>query len=192
MKKTILAFAIVVGFCSFVENANADSTFTDSASFSNAISTPNYYTNFISLSGTLSQPLILSGNGYSTTITTGSGSNLNASGGHIFDGGDVSLIFTFTLGEEVTAVGGSFFDGAANNVLATLNDGSNYLINAASGYVGFTSTSPITSLTITAPGGGIPGANSIQFGGAVPEPFTYALFGLGALALVIVYRRRSA
>ncbi|MEI6322942.1 MAG: PEP-CTERM sorting domain-containing protein [bacterium] len=192
MKKSILTLLLAVGLIAFVGKAKADSIYTDAASFSNAISTPNYFTNFIGLNGTLSQPFSLSGNGYSTAITTGSGNNLDASGGHIFDSGNVSLIFSFTLGDNVTAIGGNFFDGAAQNVLATLNDGTNYFINAASGFVGFTSTSAITSLTITAPGGGIPGANSIQFGAAVPEPSTYALCGLGALALVIVLRRKKA
>lgn len=188
----ILASGVAALFnCSSVK---ADSIYTDAAAFSNAISTPNYYTNFVGLgTAALSQPFDLSGNGYSTAITTGSGTNLAAAGGHIYDASSSafrSLIFSFSAGEDVTALGGDFFDGSSVNVLATLNDGTHYLLNAASGFIGFTSADPITSLTITAPVGDLPGANSIRFGGAVPEPSTYALFGFGLIALVISLRQK--
>jgi len=51
------------------------------------------------------------------------------------------------------------------------------------------------SLTITdtgSPTNGITVLSGFQIEQAVPEPATYALFGLGALALGIVYRRRAS
>ena len=47
------------------------------------------------------------------------------------------------------------------------------------------------SLLNNSPGGYSP-LNVTVTGTAVPEPSTYALFGLGALALVVAYRRRTA
>lgn len=189
MKATACILAVLL--TSFVTSVclRADSIYTDQSAFNAAIASGSFSTNFSSLSdGPVSEPLNLSGNGYSTVITTGTG-GLFSTSGHLFNNTGTNLIFSFTLGENVTAVGGNFFDGTSRNFTVTLNDGTLDVISAATGFVGFTSLNPITSLTITA---AIPGANDITIGAisSVPEPATYALLGLGALTLAVAYRSK--
>ena len=111
-----------------------------------------------------------------------------------------ALTINFTSG-NVTAIGGNFFATDLNDAFqavsltVTLSDGTVTTFtptSIADGFRGFTSTSTITSLTISAPGQSLyAGLDNLTVGvSAVPEPANWALMGLG-LAGVVAARRRS-
>ncbi len=104
-----------------------------------------------------------------------------------------SLIITFSGGSP-TAVGGNFFTTDIDNLYEnasftlTLNDGSTTVQNVTSdnsqppAFVGFTTTSPIQSLTISASGPGLYSAlDNLTVGYAVPEPAEMATAVAAAL-----------
>ena len=112
-----------------------------------------------------------------------------------------TLTLSFSGGAP-TAVGGNFFpdplmgNAAGVSISLSLNDGTGYSFTSITGsdwpFVGFTSSTPITSLTFAIPKtGDIVAIDNIVVGhSAIPEPSTYALFfGLGALGLC-AWRRR--
>ena len=113
-----------------------------------------------------------------------------------------ALTLTFTSG-NVTAVGANFFavnisDALQNvSVTVTLNDGTVASLtptSMADSYRGFISSTPITSLTISAPGQSLYASlDNLTVGTAmpVPEPANWALMGLG-LAGVVAARRLSS
>jgi hypothetical protein len=187
MKNSVLTLTVLLTGLFITSALRADTIYTSQSAFNAAISVGSFSTNFTNFSGSISEPLNLSGNGYSTAITTGTG-GLFCTSGHLFNNTGTNLIFSFTLGEDVTAVGGNFFDsdGGDNNFTVTLNDGTLDVVSSGTGFVGFTSLNPITSLTITA---SIPGANDITIG-AVPEPASYVLLALGTLIVIVTYRHK--
>ena len=117
-----------------------------------------------------------------------------------------SLVITFTSG-NVTAVGGNFFltddtftPVGADSVTATLGTGET-LGQPSSGtyddepFTGFTSTTPIASLTLTGPSvlDEFVTLDSLWVGQSfegVPEPRSWALM-LGGMALLLVSLRRA-
>jgi hypothetical protein len=185
MKNSVLTLTVLLTSLFITSALRADTIYTSQSAFNAAISVGSFSTNFTNFSGSISQPLNLSGNGYSTAITTETG-GLVCESGHLFNTNGTSLIFSFTLGADVTAVGGNFFDGGMSNFTVTLNDGTLDVVSSGTGFVGFTSLNPITSLTITA---SIPGANDITIG-AVPEPASYVLLGLGTLIVIVACRQK--
>jgi hypothetical protein len=102
------------------------------------------------------------------------------------------IVFDFTSG-NVTAVGGFFFRtdpagevATAGTVTLTLDNGTVYSVDAPSAntFVGFTTSSPILSLSVgVEPVGGFledfATANDLIVGVAVPEPSMLVLAGLG-------------
>jgi hypothetical protein len=111
-------------------------------------------------------------------IDAGSGGtawNAN-SWGDQFDG-DGTALYTGAFRGTYNSLGVTFFDGSSYTSLDVYNYVKNsgnlnwYSGNAMSFNVGITSTGAIT---------------------VVPEPSTYALFGLGTLALIVVARRRMS
>jgi hypothetical protein len=216
-----LMLAGVVVLLAFSSPAEADlvvpgdQTYTDLATFLANVQPGYYLETFDSFPafGSVSTPHSFSGgagNSFSYDATAASG---------LFSvavpppDGDVSLsttneadpiIFTFTSG-NVTAVGGYFFPTDINgNIMAgtinvALDDGTN--VNVVNGdlttFLGFTTTGPIASLTLTDPSDPFVtvddlyvGAGGAQ-GAAVPEPATLALAGLGLLSLVGYRCRRK-
>jgi hypothetical protein len=87
-------------------------------------------------------------------------------------------------------VAGQFVDG---NVVLTAADGGTLTYNVAgattSSFVGFVSTSPLTSVTLATDGGAYwPTANNVVL--AVPEPATYGMMLTGVALLGLMARRR--
>lgn len=193
-------------------------TFTDFASFSNAISASNYTETFDSIPGNnfVATPTNFSGNGFSFTATT-----TNTSGNTLYgltNGGgsdrwltlffpQFGLVFTnFSL--NVSAIGGNFFatddlgffTNTPINVSVLLSDSStfstNYTPTSAISFLGltFSTNVSVSALVVsnlnTSPQ--FPTANNLTVG-VVPEPSTYALLGLAALGFAgYVIRRRRA
>ena len=162
-----------------------------------------------------------SGNGYSYTITAPPADLLKPYGFNAVSAdywsGVETLTVNFTSG-NVTAVGGDIFttfrwgiannNGFANGILdVSLNDGTTVSIMSPTNgtglflsapFAGFTSPGhTITSLTITEelpPSYGGVTLGHLYVGTAVPEPSTWSLLALGAVALLggSRMRRRSS
>lgn len=158
-------------------------------------------------------PMDLSGNGYSYSITTpGAGDDLwinqtvtTYTRWLSTETGNDDIQITFT-GGVVTAVGGTFFltgldeRSLAGTVTVTLNDGTTANVSSAAQgaasqpFVGFFSAVPITSLTITGPDGTFVGFDNFTVGAVVPEPLESSLAAAACLLAVAFARnrRRSA
>ena len=174
MKKTILALALAAGLTSFAGSAKADSN-------------PLVWN--WNLTGTSTSSLIGSGQ-FTTGSDQGGGSYLLNSISGTYAGVTITgldsysdasnVYYDFPSGYNVdfggiafatsTAFAGNYGDGdgMVENIFG--GKGKVNLFNNANDY-------GVVSFNVTA---------------AVPEPSTYALFGIGALALVVVYRRRVA
>ena len=112
-----------------------------------------------------------------------------------------SIVFTdFSPG--VTGFGGYFFASDINgsyvpngSMVFTAMDGTSlsYTLNNAttSSFLGFVTTSPLTSVTLTSNGDYWPTANDVIIAMPVPEPGAYAMMALG-LGLVAWRRRRGS
>ena len=121
----------------------------------------------------------------------GSGDKLQASLGVEFD---------ITLPSGVTAVGSdimitsTFFLGTTGTYTATLSTGDVFTNIFSSGpptrsFVGFISTTPITSLTLVSNPSLAMIDNFALTATAVPEPSSLVLFGAGILALFVLARK---
>jgi hypothetical protein len=211
MKKTILALTLVAGLISFAGNAKAQNL------IQNGIldgSTSAYYG-----SGYIN-PLIWQtswnpnrpssvfittvdrfNRGRANPLSSINGSNLFWTGGtgFISQSFATSIGTTYNLSFYLTGIDNN---GTEGNAYASI-DGSNiFSLNNQTPStwtlesVSFTATQSLTSLTLgldysTAPGSGAIADISVT-AATVPEPSTYALFGIGALALVVAYRRKTA
>ncbi len=109
-----------------------------------------------------------------------------------------TIVFNFTSG-NVTAVGGYFFNTDINGSLtnstltATINNGTTRtILNAnTNSFLGFTSQTPITSLTLSGDNTTFLTANNLVVG-VVPEPSTLALVAFSGMSVLWMYRRRQA
>jgi hypothetical protein len=189
-----------------VTTTRATTIFTNQAAFLAATQPGFYLETFNSLPlgtipPTLASPLNFSKNGFSYSASTASGQdffNIGPTGDvwlstfHEFD----PIVFNVTS-NNVTAIGGFFFltdiNGNISNgtVTVTLNNGSMFSINNASStsFIGFTTSLPIQSLTVTPPSSGpsliFATVNDFITGAAVPETGTSALLlGLAILSLL--------
>ena len=197
MKKLILScLAVLVGF---VAQAQADTLYTDMPTFFATLKGQSYTETFSSGTASSTAPVSFSLNGFSFTVT--------GAGGTFYDDGvigadevNASVTISFTSG-NVLAVGGNFFETdvadafVSATVTLTLNDGTTttYTPTSESTYRGFTSTTPITSLTFTAPADtNYATLDNLTVGTTVPEPSTWALLGLGIMgAGAVVLQRRA-
>ena len=194
MKKLILScLATLVGF---VAQSQADTVYTDMPTFFAALKGQSYTETFSSGTASSTAPVLFSLNGFSFTVT--------GAGGTYYDDGvigavdvNASVTISFTSG-NVLAVGGNFFEtDVADNFLSaavtlTLNDGTTatYTPTSESTYRGFTSTTPITSLTFAAPTDtNYATLDNLTVGTTVPEPSTWAMLGFGAAGAGVVALR---
>lgn len=140
-----------------------------------------------------------SGNGFSYTVSAPGG--LYGNGTLI--GTNVpneALTVAFT-GAPVTAIGGNFWATDINDVFQavpvtlTLSDGTTTTFTAfsetAGSFRGFTSAVPISSLVITSTAAVYAGMGNLTVG-AVPEPGTWLLMGLGLGGMLLARRRQTA
>lgn len=200
-------------------NTQAAVTYTDYPSFVNALQYPSYLETFNSQPGDFEQgPQTYTLGGIGFTLTdVGSGyifySTGGAGQGSVFPTGlSYTDTFRITFTGNIYAVGGTFFlstpsfiPESGGTVTATLATGETITLNSTNSYGtepfgGFSSTTPITSLTLVGTHlingmGAYLSLDNLVVSGlptAVPEPGTCALVvaagGLGVLAR----RRRFA
>jgi hypothetical protein len=212
MKKTILALALVAGLTSFAGNAKAAFVYQPSPGFSgggdfnianvNNNSGGAYNSIYVDLSQAFSIPMFgvnfpssvsISGNNYTYGPLGNQGITsvflASANFGDLVNG-------STSFGTNINLSNGNNQYVAIKLNTDTSNSGSfnygwmSFNVSDAGIYDGFTTP----TFTLTAYGYDTTGASVTvgQTTAAVPEPSTYALFGLGALALVIAYRRKTA
>jgi len=181
MKKTILALALAAGLTSFAGNAKAQLLTIN-------VSNPSAVT-FTS-----------TGNFASTSMAYSATQNL-----------DFGNFFKSPLSFNVSGTGNLYGDGGSSAFLSTLNGlGLDLYLKSPTSYSGTFSTSSaaftgtetfnlsgqLSYLPTAGTTGAIYGSSgpigTYQVVSAVPEPSTYALFGLGAIGLLMVLRRKKA
>jgi hypothetical protein len=195
MKKTLLALALVAGLTSFAGNAKAGLTFNF-----NMIDD-------LDPSKSVNLNLILNEAGTSATSAsiTGSTGGIHFDANRNFVSDAYSNSFSLVSGKITSALFGSrifyYTSGESVENMHSLSFQSYSIENIEMGFVvppnfryndsvyddrvdggSYTHDDSIYATV------GIPGQSTA----AVPEPSTYALFGLGALALIIAYRRKVA
>lgn len=184
--------------------ASGDTTvYTDQADFLSALSAAYYEESFEGLEQYtfLDSPLSFSQNGLSYLASVGDGSGFYNVGrlNDVWLSTDFpgqSIVFNFS-GGNINAVGGFLFlsdsDGSAVNgtITLTLSDGTTVAATDASedtGFIGFISTAPLDSLTLTPPDEETwVTANDFIVSQAVPEPTAWTLAlagGLGGAGLL--------
>jgi hypothetical protein len=186
--------------------------YTSQASFSAAVTNSGIDT-FAGLSITSATPGPLTRSagsyGYTATATTNDffGAGSTADPWLSVATSTDSIRFSNFTGGTMSAIGGNFFnsnlDGlfAAGNITLVATDASGATLTqtitgASSGsFLGFTSTSAITSLVVTAvqPTSGSlwPTVDNLTLAAAVPEPETYAMLLAGLAMLAALARRRQ-
>ena len=194
MKKTILALALVAGLTSFAGNAKAGLTFNF-----NMIDD-------LDPSKSVNLNLILNDAGTSATSAsiTGSTGGIHFDANRNFVSDAYSNSFSLVSGKITSALFSSYIynytSGGSVENMHSLSFQSYSTENMMSGVTppNFRYNDSVYDYRVD--GGsytqndsiyatvGIPGQSTA----AVPEPSTYALFGLGALALIVAYRRKVA
>ena len=213
----IITLGVALILCGNI--AHAETVFTDQTTFVSQLQPSYYLETFNSLPtfGSVTNPTTFSQNGFSFTASTTSGVGLFGVTPDAGAQNDVALSTDTTaapitidfLSGNVTAVGGQFFpdlvDGSETpgSVTVTLNDGSSQTITATTAnpqpFLGFTSNSPILSLTEYLPtnSSNYTTINNLYVGSAVPsvpEPssaITFVVASLALLGLTLRARRSS-
>lgn len=180
-------------------------TFTNQADFLDFVDSDFYLETFDSVNFGTPNPSTFTDGTYSfdADSTNGDFYPLFNAGGpgdtwlSVFGGGQ-NLFFS-NFSSNVTAVGGYFFgtDIAGNpfstTVTATLANGDQLqtATSSSTNFFGFSSETPIVSLTAVTPGNNFITANDFIVGTAIPEP-TALVVGMIGLAGIAGRRRRKA
>jgi hypothetical protein len=193
MKKTLLALALAAGLTSFAGSAKADIVYSDTP-----FDTTNWSGHFLSI-GDFTDILQVGANGgikarfpweQDETGTAFINGEVNTDAKFVLSNlNDVISMTTTGLRNFLSLDNGDQYLGFSFNNNATTDYG--WLAVSVSGVGGVEDTSVnISSYAYDNTGSSIKvGQTAVQ---AVPEPSTYALFALGALALVVAYRRKVA
>jgi hypothetical protein len=169
MKKTFLAFALVAGLTSFAGNAKADFNY----SFTPVYAIGTGWNILSPVTGTIFGSL--NADGTSFNLTGISASN-----------GIYSSLFDNVTYNNLSIISGIIKGIAqADNSIPTI---AGIVVDFGGGPYAYQSLYIPTSYDGVRAGNGVSAATVSN----VPEPSTYALFGLGALALVVAYRRKVA
>lgn len=215
-RPTLAVAAAVFGSVAATASLHAQvTTYTSQPAFLNNLSSGAYFEGFSSFSGqALPSPQGFMGGVFSFSLSDGANNTIfyttgsDAQGSVFATSNRVGDVFTinFTSG-NVTAFGGNFFlsnglenPDAGGNVTALLSTGQSITQASSSNYntepfYGFTSTAPVTSLTITGPGvADFVSIDNLFIGRntAVPEPATYVMIVGGLCALLGVQRVRHS
>jgi len=215
MKKTILAIVLVAGLTSFAGISKGSTVYKYTESGGNISGTLNG-TNFSNASWSIMAEAdpsnatyypagqniwtpcyAITNFSYQPFITIKSGSNILTATLINFDIESRNYYFNTSPNEKAAIMFADVSSGVEQGSAAYLTgNSSNFnnlgVIGTFLGISDFDKTTFHTSagdLIITSDSGV---AGTFQVSTAVPEPSTYALFGLGALALVVAYRRKVA
>jgi VPDSG-CTERM motif len=209
MKMFKLSAAIALAATAMISHSSATTIYTSQAVFLAHTQSGSYLETFDSLPQftPLNSPLSFSKNGFSYTASAPSADNQFFNAGTT---GDVwlstfdhstNIVFDFTS-NNVTAVGGNFFltdipgNVVAGTITVTLDNGTTFSVSdpSATSFVGFTTSSPIHSLTFIPPPSGanevFGTVNNFITGRSVPDSgSTLPLIGI-ALASIGLLRRK--
>ena len=179
MKKTILALALVAGLTSFAGSAKAAFIYDNTASFS--------ITGGAIPSSTM--PLIGFGNIFDIVQYQGRFVPPRNAYGWL-DGqnpGKGALSINANLGDSI-----GYFTTGWNQQTQITSSGTNYFGISFQNTTGYGTQTASPNFTLVAYAYDTTGA-SVTVGqtAAVPEPSTYALFGIGAMGLLMVLRRKK-
>ena len=204
MKPAHRIFSVITLAVLAAPSLAASTTYTTSSAFLPHVASGYYTETFSAFGDPGPQPPLgaVGFSGGSFAYTVAAPSDLYGSGEFLGTSQiDEALTITFTSG-NVYAVGANFYATNFSNVFQavsltlTLSDGTTTTFtptSASDSYRGFVSDLAITSLVVSAPGQSLyAGIDNLTVGGAVtsvPEPSTWALFGLGVTGLLVTRRR---
>ena len=210
LKRSLLLVLVSLGLS--VMTTQATTIYTSQAAFLAHTQSGSYLETFDSLPQftPLNSPLSFSKNGFSYTASAPSADNQFFNAGTT---GDVwlstfdhstNIVFDFTS-NNVTAVGGNFFitdipgNVVAGTITVTLDNGTTFSVSdpSASSFVGFTTSSPIHSLTFIPPPSGATEVfgtvNNFITGRSVPESgSTLPVIGIGLAGIGLLRRKLVA
>ena len=192
----IKALAAAVALAGLVSSASAQGTvYTTEGSFLSSLGPTRYLEDFSTftfgnpLNGTQFTWASPGANGFGWTASAVGGLYSNVSALSTNQAND-PLVIMFT-GAPVTAFGGIFANTDINGniipgtITVTTSDGGNFVVPTTNLFRGYTSTVPITQISMVAAG---TTSNWVQLdhfytGTAIPEPGTIALLSLGGVGL---------
>lgn len=193
----LLASALALGAMSASAWAGTTVYYTSSAFM--AQTAPGAYTEtFDGLAMPDAGPVLFSAGGYSYSLSAPS--DIYASGDFVGTSQINEALTINFLSGNVYAVGANFFATNISDafqsvqISVALNDGTSVSFTPASfaqSYLGFVSTTAISSLTISAPGVSLyAGLDNLTVAAAVPEPASVVLASLGLIGVAAAARRR--
>jgi PEP-CTERM motif len=189
--------AVVLAATSTASMASTD-IYTSLSAFQALLAPGSYTETFDGLANPPAGPVGFSGGGFAYTASAPNDIYLE---GDFLGASQIDEALTINfLGGNVRAVGADFFATDINDtpiptlVTITLSDGTVEAFTPTSfaeTYRGFVSTLAITSLVISGPGQSLYAGLDNLTVGAVPEPTSWALMGLGLAGIIVVARRRT-